>query len=83
MLKNSKIGYNWLFQIIIEYCKRFQNIWNTGTSPLGGLGGGGAGGGGGGGPPAPPPPPQKKKFCSCNEFRYFQVECILLIVHLV
>ena len=73
MLKNSKIGYNWLFQIIIEYCKRFQNIWNTGTSPLGGLGGGGL----------QAPPPQKKKFCSCNEFRYFQVECILLIVHLV
>ena len=71
MLKNSKIGYNWLFQIIIEYCKRFQNIWNTGASPLGGLGGG---------TPAPPP---KKKFYSCNEVRYFQVECILLIVHLV
>ena len=51
MLKNSKIGYNWLFQIIIEYCKRFQNIWNTGTSPLGGLGGG-----------TPGPPPKKKKI---------------------
>ena len=50
MLKNSKIGYNWLFQIIIEYCKRFQNIWNTGTSPLGGLGGG-----------LQAPPPKKKK----------------------
>ena len=71
MLKNSKIGYNWLFQIIIEYCKRFQNIWNTGASPLGGLGGGDSS------------PPPKKKFYSCNEVRYFQVECILLIVHLV
>ena len=71
MLKNSKIGYNWLFQIIIEYCKRFQNIWNTGASPLGGLGGGDSS------------PPLKKKFYSCNEVRYFQVECILLIVHLV
>ena len=69
MLKNSKIGYNWLFQIIIEYCKRFQNIWNTGASPLGGLGGDSS-------------PPQKN-FYSCNEVRYFQVECILLIVHLV
>ena len=54
MLKNSKIGYNCLFQIIIEYCKRLQNIWNTGPPPLGGLGGGAES--------HPTPPAEKKKF---------------------